>query len=58
MEAFHQFSKEAVFKDMRYHKNLLLPIFTAIKTQRIKAENVTFFALEKSLWCFLFRLIG
>ena len=25
MEAFHQFSKEAVFKDMRCHKNLLLP---------------------------------
>ena len=59
MEVFHQFNKEEAFKDKFYHENLLCSVSSAFKNERIRAENLTyFFALEKSLWCFLFRLSG
>jgi hypothetical protein len=35
MEAFHQFNKEAVFNDMRYHKNLLLPFLQLPKMKEL-----------------------
>ena len=43
----------------KHDENLLLSVSPAFKNGRIRAENLTyFFALEKSLWCFLFRLSG
>ena len=57
MEVFHKFNKEEAFKDKLYHENLLFSV-SSFKNERIKAEKLTFFVLEKSLWCFLFRLSG